>query len=610
MESSVRRLACIGACAIFVSVTVSGVPARAGEPAQPAGAWQRPVDGAVVRPFQQPSSIYGPGHRGVDFAAAPGTPVHAANDGVVSFAGSVAGTLHVTVAHDGNLRTSYSFLQTIGVREGQAAARGDVVGTTGGAGSDHDASVLHFGLRTGETYVDPMVLFRPDDLTKLVRLVPAGDPHEAPWTSADERRELQASLHLPSPGQPVAGSSAADEADGDGCGPDVPVVGAVVDAACDVGDWLGDRAGVAVDAGLRALHAAAGTASDVLDGLRGPLHDTIAMLRALPATVASGLARTPIGMLALDIVEIGRRFADTVTTDCTDYAAPADGTGGSAHRVMVLAGINSSGQAGDRGPTVALDVAALGYHRGEGEVRFYSYAQDGGPYDAGATRGSLLTAARRLADQLRAMQREQPGREVDLIAHSQGGVVVDVFLHKVYRAADPTLPPIGTVITLSSPHEGAPLATAGSQVRSSSAGKWVLDEVGHRFGSLPPPNAVSVRQLSEHSSLIRGVQRGGVPEHVDYTSIGATEDLVVPATNISLRGATETTVAVNSPGEHSAIVQDPNALRAVRAALEGRAPPCVGLGTALRGAIAPVLISRASHGFGDVAGAALGGGTR
>jgi triacylglycerol esterase/lipase EstA (alpha/beta hydrolase family) len=608
MESSVRRLTCIGACAIFVSV--GGVPARAAEPAQPTGAWQRPVQGAVVRPFQQPSSIYGPGHRGVDFAAtaAAGMPVRAANDGVVSFAGWVAGTLHVTIAHDGNLRTSYSFLQSINVREGQAVARGDVVGTAGGVGPDHDGGVLHFGLRVGDRYVDPMVLFRPDDLTKLVRLVPAGDPHEEPWTSAGERRELQTSLHLPSPGQPAAGSSVADESGGGGCGPDLPVVDVVADAACDVGGWLGDRAHEAVDIGLRTLHAVTGTANDVLDGLRGPLHDTIAMLRSLPAAIASKLARTPAGMLALDIFEIGRRFVGALTAECSDDAPPADGTGGSAHRVMVVAGINSSGQAGDRGPTVALDVAALGYHRGEGEVRYYSYAPDGGPYTAAATGGSLLVAARQLAEQLRAMQREQPGREVDLIAHSQGGVVVDVFLHEVYQAADPTLPPIGTVITLSSPHEGAPVATAAAQIRSSSVGEQVLDEVGHRFGSLPPPNAVSVRQLSEYSALIQGVQRGGVPEHVDFTSIGATEDFVVPATNISLRGATETTVAVNSPSEHSAIVQDPNALRAVRAALEGRAPPCVGLGTALRGAIAPVLISRVSHVVGDVAATALGGG--
>ena len=90
-------------------------------------------------------------------------------------------------------------------------------------------------------------------------------------------------------------------------------------------------------------------------------------------------------------------------------------------------------------------------------------------------------------------------------------------------------------------------------------------------------------------------------------SIGATEDYVVPATNVSLEGATETTVAVNAVSEHKAIVDNPNALRAVRAALEGRAPPCVGLLTALRGAVVPVVITRAAHLLGDPPGTALPG---
>ena len=64
-------------------------------------------------------------------------------------------------------------------------------------------------------------------------------------------------------------------------------------------------------------------------------------------------------------------------------------------------------------------------------------------------------------------------------------------------------------------------------------------------------------------------------------------------------GATETTVAVNALSEHKAIVEDPHALRAVRAALEGRAPPCVGLLTALRGAVVPVVLTRVSHLVGD-----------
>ena len=66
-------------------------------------------------------------------------------------------------------------------------------------------------------------------------------------------------------------------------------------------------------------------------------------------------------------------------------------------------------------------------------------------------------------------------------------------------------------------------------------------------------------------------------------------------------------VTVNELSQHSAVLQDPDGLRAIRAALEGRAPPCVGLDTALRSSIAPVVISRIEHTLGAGAATALGG---
>jgi hypothetical protein len=137
----------------------------------------------------------------------------------------------------------------------------------------------------------------------------------------------------------------------------------------------------------------------------------------------------------------------------------------------------------------------------------------------------------------------------------------------------------------------------------------VLDTL-ERISPLPPTDSPAVRDLAEGSSVIREVQAHGVPEHFDYTTIGATEDFVVPASNISLPGATETVAAVDDLNEHSAIVRDPEALKAVRAALEGRPPPCVGLLTALRTAVDPVLISRLEHTVGDDAAYVLRGGLR
>ena len=166
---------------------VAPVPAHAGGD----GSWIHPVDGTVVRPFDPPHTRFGNGHLGAELLVEQGTPVRAAGPGVVTFAGSVAGSRHVVIAHAGNLRTSYSFLASIRVRRGESVAAGDIVGTAGGAGEDHDGSVLHFGLRAGDTYLDPMGLFRPIDLTEIVHLAPTSDPPR-PQPPANERRGLVA----------------------------------------------------------------------------------------------------------------------------------------------------------------------------------------------------------------------------------------------------------------------------------------------------------------------------------------------------------------------------------------------------------------------------------
>ena len=315
-----------------------------------------------------------------------------------------------------------------------------------------------------------MLLFRPATSPQLVRLVPAGAPAETPWSPAGERRRVAV---VAAPADARCDVDRGATASDDSCDTGVPLLGDAIDAACDLGTWVGDGADAAVDAGLRFLDATTGLGPTRVGGAaHDGGDDDLAPCARCRRSWRRALARTPAGMLALDVVTIGRRFADTVTADCSDDASDADGTGGSAHRVMVVAGIDSAGKAWDRGPTVALDVKALGYHVDEGEVRYYSYAADGGAYDARPTptvrsRSTPL----RSPSSSSAMQREQPGREVDLIAHSQGGVVVDEFLSHVYRAGDRTLPPLGNVVTLSSPHEGAPLATAGRRIRATTLGR-------------------------------------------------------------------------------------------------------------------------------------------
>jgi len=163
------------------------VPARAGADV----GWVHPVAGPVVRTFDPPATRYGPGHLGVDFRAVPGTPVRAAGPGTVVFAGAVGTTLHVVVAHAGNRRTSYSFLASVHARRGDSVQAGTVVGTSGGTGEEHDGSVVHFGLRIGDTYVDPMQLFAPPDLAAVVHLAPVSNDSAASSAGLEPRGLLE-----------------------------------------------------------------------------------------------------------------------------------------------------------------------------------------------------------------------------------------------------------------------------------------------------------------------------------------------------------------------------------------------------------------------------------
>jgi len=119
-----------------------------------------PLDGAprVVRRFDPPPSPWLAGHRGVDLAAGAGAPVRTAGAGTVHFAGRVAGRGVVSVAHSSGLRTTYEPVEAT-VRTGQAVAAGDQIGTlaAGHAGCPV-AACLHWGLRRGEEYLDPLAL--------------------------------------------------------------------------------------------------------------------------------------------------------------------------------------------------------------------------------------------------------------------------------------------------------------------------------------------------------------------------------------------------------------------------------------------------------------------
>jgi len=155
---------------LVLSVGPAPAAAEVAPLASPVALWSAPLVGVlqVTRPFDPPATRYAAGHRGVDLGGARGSPVLAAGDGRVVFAGLVAGRPVVSIDSAGGLRTTYEPV-TPSVRAGQAVARGSPIGTlsAGHAGCPREAC-LHWGLRRGETYLDPLTLLE----VPRVRLLP------------------------------------------------------------------------------------------------------------------------------------------------------------------------------------------------------------------------------------------------------------------------------------------------------------------------------------------------------------------------------------------------------------------------------------------------------
>ncbi|WP_240471784.1 M23 family metallopeptidase [Pseudarthrobacter phenanthrenivorans] len=136
----------------------------------PTGA-DRPLSGFLMAPLQvlAPSSPFGPRvsplsgaagdfHLGQDYAAACGTPVYAADSGVVRAAGwhPWGGGNRVEIDHGDGLITTYNHLESIAVRTGDRVQAGQAlarVGTTGWSTGCH----LHFEAIMNGRYTNPLL---------------------------------------------------------------------------------------------------------------------------------------------------------------------------------------------------------------------------------------------------------------------------------------------------------------------------------------------------------------------------------------------------------------------------------------------------------------------
>ena len=94
-------------------------------------------------------------HSGLDFRARHGTPIYAATEGIVNFAGRNGGYGNfVRIRHGGGLATGYAHMSRISVRNGENVRRGQVIGYVGSTGLSTGPH-LHYEMYRNGQKIDP-----------------------------------------------------------------------------------------------------------------------------------------------------------------------------------------------------------------------------------------------------------------------------------------------------------------------------------------------------------------------------------------------------------------------------------------------------------------------
>lgn len=237
----------------------------------------------------------------------------------------------------------------------------------------------------------------------------------------------------------------------------------------------------------------------------------------------------------------GVRLARSPEAQVPGFAVPP-----SANHLVMVSGFGSNSS------EVVLDPSHLGYP--DRSVTYLSYAgrvdperlapddprRDQLPFDHTDTWQGVEDAAERLEEQLRAQKRREPGRGVDLIGHSQGGLAILHYLTHLHDPYDPELPTIGRVVTIGAPHQGSDLATAAWLARASPVAGALIEvgrgsiAGGHRIdldapaiGQLATGSPYLSRYRQAWSDALDAGYAGPLAMGTEVLTISGATDLVV-----------------------------------------------------------------------------------
>lgn len=179
---------------------------------------------------------------------------------------------------------------------------------------------------------------------------------------------------------------------------------------------------------------------------------------------------------------------------------------------------------------------ALGYRK-ENVFRF-SYAGTKGrglhaSYSPDDTWVDIHESALKLRALLIRLRDRFPQADVDLFAHSQGGLVARVMLEYLANSYDPRLPRVEHLVTYGTPHRGSPLAVLPTDLEGTTlTGRFLIDAISDRAEdsrAIPDPESESIDQMNPDSEFLQQLASEDVAYGTRVLALAMPHDVIVPA---------------------------------------------------------------------------------
>jgi murein DD-endopeptidase MepM/ murein hydrolase activator NlpD len=137
------------------AVAATETPVKTAEATGALPTFRWPVRGRVVTGYGAKTN--GKSNDGINVAVPEGTPIKAAEDGVVAYSGNELkgyGNL-ILVRHSNGYVTAYAHASELMVKRGETIKRGQIIAKSGQSG-EVGSPQLHFEIRKGSSPVDPL----------------------------------------------------------------------------------------------------------------------------------------------------------------------------------------------------------------------------------------------------------------------------------------------------------------------------------------------------------------------------------------------------------------------------------------------------------------------